>query len=152
MLIKCLILLEGTGKGLNASFNLAELLEPYRRQFVLQQLSPQTWLKKAKRVRRDWELLAESIPRDFNNLLEQLQAGKFSVRVKHPPLEKSVNRMVYGLCTSALLLASAMLWVHNIPPTIHGISILGAVGYLLAAFLATRVLWVIHRAEGRKED
>jgi ubiquinone biosynthesis protein len=151
MLIKCLIILEGTAKELNASFNLAELLEPYRRQFVLQQLSPERWLKKAKRLRRDWELLAESIPRGFNNLLDQLQSGHFSVRVKHPPLEKSVNRMVYGLCTSALLLASALLWVHEVPPKIHGISILGAAGYLVAAAMTTRLLWVI-TWERFKED
>ncbi|HTW94347.1 MAG TPA: AarF/UbiB family protein, partial [Tepidisphaeraceae bacterium] len=151
MLIKCLIVLEGTGKGLNAGFNLAELLEPFRRQFVLQQFSPEAWLRRVKRMRRDWELLAESIPRGFNNLLGQLQAGSFAVRIKHPPLERSVNRMVYGLCTSALLLASALLWIHEIPPTIHGISVLGAAGYLVAAFLATRVLWLI-RWEKRKDD
>jgi ubiquinone biosynthesis protein len=143
MLIKCLIILEGTAKGLNANFNLAELLEPYRRQFVLQQLSPETWLRKAKRLRRDWEVLAESIPRSFNNLLEQLQSGHFAVRVKHPQLEKSASRLVFGLCTSALLLASALLWIHEVPPTIHGVSVLGAAGYLVAAFLATRVLWLV---------
>ena len=98
-----------------------ELFEPYRRQFVLQQFSPETWLRKARHVRRDWELLAESIPRSFNNLLEQLQSGDFAVRIKHPPLETSVNRLVYGLCTSALLLASALLWIHEVPPTIHGV-------------------------------
>jgi ubiquinone biosynthesis protein len=152
MLIKFLILLEGTGKGLSASFNLAELLEPFRRQFVLQQFSPQTWMRKAKRLRRDWEMLAESIPRGVNNLLDQLQTGEFSLRIKHPPLEKSVNRMVAGLCTSALLLASALLWIHGVPPTIRGVSILGAAGYLVAALMATRVLWNIHRSEKRKDE
>jgi ubiquinone biosynthesis protein len=151
MLIKCLIILEGTGKGLNANFNLAELLEPYRREFVLQQFSPETLLRKAKGMRRDWLLLAESIPRQFHTLLGQLQSGNFAVRVKRSPLEEPVNRLVYGLCTSALLLASAMLWVHRVPPTIHGTSVLGAVGYLVAAFLAMRVLWVI-RWEKRRGD
>jgi ubiquinone biosynthesis protein len=151
MLIKCLIILEGTGKGLNANFNLAELLEPYRREFVLQQFSPEALFRKAKRMRRDWLLVAESLPRQFHSLLQQLQSGHFAVRVKQPAMEKSVNRLVYGLCTSALLLASAMLWVHRVPPTIHGTSILGAAGYLVAAFLATRVLWLI-RWERRKDD
>ncbi|HUO08302.1 MAG TPA: AarF/UbiB family protein [Phycisphaerae bacterium] len=152
MLIKCLIVLEGTAKGLNPSFNLAELLEPFRRQFVLQQYSPTTWLRKAKRLRRDWALLAESIPHGIKNLLDQLQSGDFSVHIKHPPLETSVNRMVYGMCTSALLIASALLWIHEVPPTIHGVSILGAAGYLIAAFLATRILWIISRSERGKED
>jgi ubiquinone biosynthesis protein len=152
MLIKCLIILEGTGRGLNAGFNLGELLAPFRREFILQQFSPETWLRKAKRIRRDWESLAESIPSDVNNLLEQLRLGHFSVRIKHPPLETSVNRLVNGLCISALLMASALLWVHQVPPTIRGVSILGAAGYLAAAFLAVRVLWLIRVTEWRKED
>jgi ubiquinone biosynthesis protein len=152
MLIKCLIELEGTGKGLNANFNLAELLEPYRKQFILQQLSPETWIRKAKRLKRDWELLADAIPRAFSSLLEQLQSGHFAVRIKHKPLETSVNRMVFGITTRALLIASAMLWVHEVPPTIHGISILGALGYLVAAGLATRVLWVVRWDKPRDDD
>ena len=151
MLIKCLILLEGTAKGLNASFNLAELLEPYRRQFMLQQLSPATWMRKAKRLGRDWESLATSTPRDLKNLLKQLQSGHFAVRIKHQPLEKSVNRMVYGMCMSTFLLASALLWIHAVPPTIHGMSLLGAMGYLIAAFLTARLLWSIS-SERRKEN
>lgn len=145
MLIRCLIVLEGTAKGLNPQFNLAELLEPYQRQFVLQQLSPQAWLRKAKRLQRDWGLLAETVPHGLTNLLEQLQSGDFAVRIKHPPLETSVDRLAYGLCTSALLLSSALLWIHEVPPTIHGVSILGAAGYLAAAFLTTRVLWLTWR-------
>jgi ubiquinone biosynthesis protein len=152
MLIKCLIILEGTGRGLNAGFNLGELLAPFRREFVLQQFSPEAWLRKAKRIRRDWESLAESIPRDVNTLLEQLQTGHFAVRIKHPPLETSVNRLVNGLCISALLIASALLWVHGVPPTIHGISVFGAAGYLVAAFLAARVLWLIRVAEWHREE
>jgi ubiquinone biosynthesis protein len=151
MLIKCLILLEGTAKGLSASFNLAELLEPFRRQFVLQQLSPEAFLRKANRLRRDWEVLAEAIPRGLDNLLEQLQAGHFAVRIKHPPLEASINRMVYGLCTSALLIASSLLWIHGVPPTIRGVSIIGLTGYLFACFLAARILWLI-RWDKPKED
>jgi hypothetical protein len=50
-----------------------------------------------------------------------------------------------------LLPASALPWIHQVPPTIHGISILGAAGHLVAAFLATRVLWLI-RWEQRKDD
>lgn len=152
MLIKCFIVLEGTAKGLSAKFNLLELIVPYQRQFTLQQYSPKTWLHKLKRLHRDWELLAESIPRGLNNLLEQLVAGDFAVHVKHPPLEASANRLAYGLCTSALLLASALLWIHAVPPTIQGISILGAAGYLVAAFLATRVLWVSRLSDRRKDE
>jgi ubiquinone biosynthesis protein len=145
MLIKCLIVLEGTAKGLHASFNLSQLLEPYRRQFVVEQLSPERWLRRANRQRHDWERLAASLPRSINGLLEQLRAGSLVVRNRHPPLETAVNRLAYGLCTSALLLASAMLWVLQAPPVIKEVSVLGAVGYVIAAILSTRLLWLIRR-------
>jgi ubiquinone biosynthesis protein len=152
MLIKCLIVLDGTARGLNAKFNLAELLEPFRHQFVLQQFSPETLLRKVNTVSRDWLALAESLPRGFQTVLEQLQVGNFGVRIKNSSLERSINRLVYGLCTSALLLSSALLWINHVPPTIRGISVLGAAGYLVAAFLATRVLWRVSRLEKHKDD
>lgn len=152
MLIKCLILLEGTAQGLNPDFNLADFLQPYRRQFVLQQLSPKTWLRKANRIRHEWASLAQSIPRSANNLLEQLQTGDFAVRINDAPLESSVNRLVAGLCTSALMLASALLWIHQVPPTIYGTSILGGVGYLVASVIAMRLLWLSRRSNHRNNS
>jgi hypothetical protein len=114
-------------------------------------MSPVRWLRETRRRRRDWELLADAIPRRVNALLGQLQTGGLTVQVKHPLLEKSANRLAYGLCASALLLASAMLWVHQVPPTIQGMSILGAAGYLVAALLATRVLWLARREKQVRE-
>jgi ubiquinone biosynthesis protein len=140
MLLKCLIVLEGTAKKLNATFNLAEFLQPYQRQMILQQLSPERWLKKAKRWRRDWEMLADTIPRGVSNLLEQLQTGNFAIRVRRSGMESSLNRLVSGLCISALLIASAMLWSSHVPPTIAGVSVIGAVGYLIAVLLTIFVL------------
>jgi ubiquinone biosynthesis protein len=147
MLIKCLIVLEGTGKSLSPKFNLAGLLEPYRNQFVLHQFSPQVLFRKAKRLHRDLEMLIETVPRGVNTVMEQLQAGKFSVRHIHPFLESAVNRLVYGLIVSVLLASSALLWSHDVPPTIHGLSVFGFLGYLLAIFLGARLIWSLHRME-----
>jgi ubiquinone biosynthesis protein len=151
MLIKCLVVLEGTSKLLSPKFNLAELLEPYRSQFVLHQFSPEVLLRKAKRLHRDFEMLIETVPRGVNNLLDQLQRGMFSVQHLHPSLESAVNRLVYGLCVSVLMAASALMWSHEVPPTIKGISVLGAAGYLVAAFLGAQLIWHIHRLEVRRK-
>ena len=45
MLIKCLILLEGTSRLLNPKFNLAELLEPWRQRLTREQFSPMPQIK-----------------------------------------------------------------------------------------------------------
>jgi ubiquinone biosynthesis protein len=154
MLIKCLIILEGTGRGLSAKFNLAELLEPFRAQFVLQQFSPERWLKKAKKMRRDWAVLADAVPRNANNLLDQLQRGQFSMRNRHPVLESALNRLAYSVCVGVLMLSSALLWGHQVPPTIRGVSVPGAAGYLASLLLLARLLLSIHRIEyaRRHED
>jgi ubiquinone biosynthesis protein len=147
MLIKCLVLLEGTGKALSADFNLAELLEPYRMIYIKQQFSPKAWLRRAQRARRDWQNLAESIPRDVAGLLDQFRRGKFSVRLNHHNLETSVHRLVNGLIASALLLSSSLMWAHAVPPTIKGVSVFGVLGYVTAIFLGVRLLIQIHTAE-----
>jgi ubiquinone biosynthesis protein len=152
MLIKCLIILEGTAKGLSPKFSLAELLEPYRQQFILQQLSPETWLRKMKKMRRDWTVLAEAVPRNANNLLDHLQGGSFSMRMRQPRVESAINRAVYGACVGLLMLSSAILWSHQVPPTIHGVSVLGAAGYILAVWLLVRLLLSIHRMEDAHSD
>jgi ubiquinone biosynthesis protein len=151
MLIKCLIVLEGTGKVLNPHFNLAGLLEPYKTQFALHQFSPQVLLRKAKRLHRDLEMLIETVPRGLNNLLSQLQGGKLAVRHLHPSLESAVNRLVYGLMISVLLASSALLWSHDVPPTIHGLSVFGFLGYLLAGFLGAQLIWTLHRLEAARK-
>jgi ubiquinone biosynthesis protein len=155
MLIKCLIVLEGTGKVLSPKFNLAGLLEPYRAQFVLNQFSPKVLLRKAKRLHRDLELLIETVPRGVNTLMEQLQSGLLSIRHLHPSLESAVNRLVYGLVISVLMASSALLWSHDVPPTIHGLSVFGFLGYLVSGVLGAQLIWQIHRLEvsrKRKKD
>ena len=142
MLLKCLIVLEGTAKKLNATFNLAEFIQPYQRQLIVQQLSPERWMKKAKRWRRDWEMLADTVPRGLSNLLEQLQTGSFSIRIRRPGMERSLNRLVSGVCISALLIASAMLWSSRVPPTLAGVSVVGAAGFLIALLMAICLLWM----------
>jgi ubiquinone biosynthesis protein len=150
MLIKCLIVLEGTAKTLNAGFSLAQLMEPYRRQFVLEQMSPAWWMRKASRRRYDWERLVESAPRGLNAVLDQLQSGNLAVLVRQPNRESAMHRLVHGLCASALLLASTLMWIYQVAPIMRGIPVLGASGCLLAVVLMLRLLWLMRREE-RKE-
>ncbi len=152
MLIKCLIVLEGTGRALSPKFSLAGLLEPYRTQFVLHQFSPQVLLKKAKKLHRELDVLMEAVPRGLNNLLEQLQAGKFAVRLMDPPLESAVNRLVYGVYISVLLLSSSLLWSHQVPPTIRGTSVIGCVGFIAAIVLGAKMMWSIRRLNTSKRN
>ena len=54
MLIKVLVMLEGTARELNPQFNLAQILEPHKKMIVKRRLSPVRLMKKARRNAADW--------------------------------------------------------------------------------------------------
>jgi ubiquinone biosynthesis protein len=142
MLIKCLILLEGTGQLLSPDFNLAELLEPWRQRFVRQRFSPRARLREIRRLYTDWERTAEEFPKVVSRLMDRVEQGKFAIHVEHEHLKSAVNRLVVGLFISALLVSSAILIARDMPPLVWGVSVVGLIGYVIAAFFGFRMLWV----------
>jgi ubiquinone biosynthesis protein len=142
MLIKCLMLLEGTGRLLSPAFSLAELLAPWRKKFLWRRFSPQARLKNARQLYSDFERMAESVPRVVSNLVDRFEAGKFVLRMEHRHLKAAANRLVVGLLVSSLLLASALLIAHSVRPLLFGLSIPGVAGYLVALLLGCRMIWV----------
>ncbi|MCP4687061.1 MAG: AarF/ABC1/UbiB kinase family protein, partial [Desulfobacterales bacterium] len=62
MLIKVLVMLEGTSRQLDRDFNLAEMLQPYFASAIQRRLSPNRILNKLKRSYQDWERLIDALP------------------------------------------------------------------------------------------
>jgi ubiquinone biosynthesis protein len=147
MLIKLLVMLEGTAQLLTPDFNLLEVLAPLQQRMMLRRFSPLRQAKKARRIYGDLEQLVEVAPRRLKDLLTQMQSGKFDVHLDHRGLEPSVNRLVYGLITSALIVGSSLMLSADVLP-VYGVSAPGAAGFLLAALLASR-LWRAIRKSGR---
>ena len=151
MLIKCMILLEGTGRLLSPTFSLAGLLAPWRSKFVNQRFSFQARLKKFKQMYFDWERLAQSLPHVIFNAMDRLEDGQFAVRLEHQNLKSAVDRLVGGLFISSLLVSSAMLIGHDVPPNVWGISIPGLAGYLVALFFGVHLISA-YRTKGNMDD
>jgi ubiquinone biosynthesis protein len=86
-------------------------------------------LGRLHRTYRDWERLAESLPRDLNDVLKRVRDGTFSFHLYHRHLDPVINRLVLGVITAALLVSSALLWSMKAPPLIAGVSVFGAAGY-----------------------
>jgi ubiquinone biosynthesis protein len=140
LLLKTLVMLEGTSRLLHPQFNLAELIQPYAGRAIKRRLSPRRWLRKLQRGARDWNRLLEAMPRDLTEILKRMRSGQLEIRHEHRRLEATVNRLVLGILTAALLVGSAALWSSAAPPSIQGVSVPGVVGYLLAVVLGFRLL------------
>jgi ubiquinone biosynthesis protein len=109
-------------------------------------MSPARRLRKAKRVFFDAQRLAEVFPRRIYEFLEQLRDGRFDVHLDHRGLEPSVNRLVLGMLASALFLGSSLMLSRQLPPLLFGVSVVGAVGCLLALALSVRLLRAINKS------
>jgi ubiquinone biosynthesis protein len=151
LLLKVLILLEGTSRQLNPGFSLIALMQPYQRKVLWRRLSPDRYWQKLRRLAHEWEVLGEVLPRSLVDILQQMQKGRFDVRLEHERLEPAVNRLVWGLLTGALFLGSAWLWSYRAPPLLGGVSVPGVLGCALSFALGLRLLWAI-RKSGRLED
>jgi ubiquinone biosynthesis protein len=141
MLIKVLVMLEGTVRMLEPTFSLMELIQPFQQKMLRRRLSPGRQVRKMRRIYSEIELLAEVLPRRLRDILQQVESGKFDVHLDHRGLEPSVNRLVLGMMTSALFLGSTLLISRTVWP-LFGVSVPGALGLMLSVFLG----WRLHRA------
>ncbi|TWT49287.1 putative protein kinase UbiB [Rubripirellula amarantea] len=139
MLLKVLVMLEGTSQQLSPSFSLAEIIEPYGQQAMLRRFSPRRLYKRIRSNVDDWEHLMGILPKDAADILHNLKRGKFDVHLQHRRLEPVVNRLVMGILTAALFVGSASLCSNEVPPTIYGYSVPGFVGCAVAIVMGYRI-------------
>lgn len=151
LLLRVLVMLEGTGRRLAPNFNLVELLEDYSRSGMWQRLSPRRAFHQLLSTLQDWDDVFRTLPRHLGHLLRRLQRQELVVQLSHQHLEPSVNRLVFGLIISALFVGSAMLWAAKAPPLWNDISIFGAAGFIISAISAYRLLRAIQHS-GKLED
>ena len=145
LMLKVLVMLEGTAQRLQPDFSLMEVLEPYQRKIVSRRLSPARQMRKAKRLAYEMQQLAEVVPRRLRDILQQVQSGRFDVHLDHRGLEPSVNRLVLGMLTSALFLGSVLLVTHQVWP-FREVSVPGALGMALSAAMGLRLLRAIGKS------
>lgn len=148
LLIKVLVMLEGTGRQLNPDFHLAELLAPFYKRMTQRRLSPREVFRRMRRSYRDWDQFFKVLPRDLVELLRQARRGTLDVHLQHRRLDSVANRLAYAMLTAALFLGSTQLWAQQIPPLLWNTSVPGVAGTLLALWLGTRLLRSIHRSGG----
>ena len=146
LLIKVLIMLEGTSRLLNPHFSLIEVMRPFQKRLIWRRLSPERHLQRVRRFVQNWQHLGEVLPRNLISILEQVNKGSIEVHLEHQRLEPSVNRLVLGMLTSALFVGSTLLWSYRAPPLIADISVLGVIGCLASLGLGLRLLWAIRKS------
>ena len=94
--------------------------------------------------------LLQMAPASLSEVVRQMEAGKLTLQTRIPEidearnqLERSTNRLSFGILTASMILASSVILQVKLPPLLWGYSALGLVGFGLATFFAARLLWAI---------
>ena len=116
LLVRCLVTLEGVGRDIDPSFNLAAELAPFMERIVTERYNPRRMLDRLTDETRMLAGLARDIPRYIGRSLEKLSKDELKVQFEHTGLDKlitevdrSSNRVVIGVVMASLIISSSLV-------------------------------------------
>ena len=151
LLLRVLVMLEGTVRALDPNINFPALLQPYYLSSVLRKISPDYVLRRLYRSWEEWDRLLDTFPQRLDDLLDLANRGTFQIHLEHQRLDTVVNRLVYGIVLAALFLGSSLLWSFKVPPVYREYSIVGVGGVLVSFLFGVRLLRAIWKS-GNLQD
>lgn len=146
LLIRVLMLLEGSSQLLDRSFSISEAIEPYTNKIRMRRFHPKRIGRNITKSLTAWDRLISSLPADLETLIDQMRSGNFDINLQHRHLDAVVNRLVYGVLTAAMLLGGSMLLSSKVPPLINDFSIIGGGFIAVSGMLGYKLLRAINKS------
>ena len=142
MLIRSMIILEGIIAELSPDVNIISLVISYvkdnSKNYLFNNISMKDLFIKWYKVSK--------IPEKLVELTNTFTKGRAKVNLKidnnkyMDEFNKMINRLSFSLIIAGMIVGSSIIINSNPGPKIHGVSIIGLVGYLVSAILG---LWLL---------
>ena len=152
MVIRTITMVDDVGRSLDPGFNTTEILKPYAKRMLIDNLKPENLSRKTLEYYIDTQNLTKKIPNSLLNLLNVLEDGKLKLSLEYAELEKlmtmlsrMVNELVLAIITAALLVGSSLIMQTNKGILIMGYPFLGFVGFIFSAMLGIVLIIMIIR-------
>ncbi|MBN1157061.1 AarF/ABC1/UbiB kinase family protein, partial [Candidatus Woesearchaeota archaeon] len=149
LLAKCVITVESVAMALDPDFNFMQEATPFIEELEEHMRSPRTILKKVLSTTTSFRDLILNLPRQANELATGLKEGEHAIKTIQGDLEtltseldRSSNRIAYGLLITAFLLSASYLLSHP-QPKLLGFPLLSGIGFTLAGILLGMLLFSI---------
>jgi ubiquinone biosynthesis protein len=150
LMFKAMITMEGLGRQYDPEFRVVDHLQPMLRRVLTDRHRPDEMVKRGRNTLTDFLNIVGDIPRDIARLVRDARRGKIRIDLDLKRLDqfgrdlhRTIDRATMGIMTASLVIGSAI--VMNVPdgPTLMGIPVLTAVGFMgyVAAFVNS--VWVI---------
>lgn len=142
LLIRALVILEGVIASIAPDIKIIDIAIPYVKDnnkfSFLKNLDSNTLLIYTYSFIKD----SFRLPSKIIELSESIITGRAKLQLEHKnlnapinELNKGINRLVFGLIISSMIIGSSTILNSNIGPKIYNISLIGITGFLTAAFM-----------------
>ncbi len=144
LMLKALGTVEAVGRALDPDFDMVAKARPFIEQVLLDRYKPQRVAEDVGDLAAQGLRFLQQFPRDLLELAGMLRQQKLGLQVRLDALdrvleahERNSNRVALSIVVAALIVGSALIVNSGAPPLVHGLSLIGVVGFLAAAFLGT---------------
>jgi len=148
LLIRAVITLEGVGRSLDPKFNLATEIAPFVERIVHRRYEPQRVMERTLSDAKAVIGAMHDLPGQLGRTLQKLATDDLRIQLEHRKLDdfvtefdRSSNRIVVGLITSSLIVASALVLRSG-----TGGYWLSAFSFLASCLFGAWVVWGIMRS------
>ena len=145
---KTIMTLEGVAIEYDPDFKIIETAKPFIEKIILKRKSPLYALKSFVHSIDRYRKFAEEFPEKAEKVLDKIQRGTIKVDIEDTDIKKlaleidrSSNRVAYGLLIAALLITSSILMNIQKGPTILGIPVLSFFSFFFASIF-TFILFI----------
>jgi ubiquinone biosynthesis protein len=147
LLGKAIVTMEGVGRQLDPDFDMVSIARGYAREYILSRFKPAHIKGRIEDIASDLVYLLRELPGDLQLILKKATKGRLKLEFQHRGLDtfisemdKSSNRLSFGLIVAALIIGSSLVTLSDKGPHLLGLPLFGVAGFLLAGLLG---LWLI---------
>ncbi len=142
ILVRGIVITEGVLFKISPDLALMDLIIPYikshNKNLIFKDFDLDELLLHSFKFLRD----SSSAPSKFIELSDSLISGRAKIQLNHNNLDqpiknlhRMVNRMVFAVIISSMIVGSSLILRTNIGPKIYNISIIGISGFIIAALM-----------------
>ncbi|MEW6263408.1 MAG: AarF/ABC1/UbiB kinase family protein [Thermodesulfobacteriota bacterium] len=152
LLIKALTTIEGLARRLDPGLDLVAKAEPFVKKVQAERYHPHRLAGDLWDYGKELLDILKEMPADLRGLLRLARNGKIKIEIE--PLgwehmrvtqDRTSNRLSFAIVLAGLIVGSSLVIQSGIPPTWHGIPVIGLAGYIVAGLMGFWLLITILR-------
>lgn len=152
LLIKALTTIEGLARRLDPDLDIIAKATPYVKKVQMERYHPRRLAVDIFEYGAGLVEVLKDVPVEVRTLLRLARQGKLKIDVEQRGLdhqlltqERTSNRLAFAIVLGALIIGSSVIVHSGLPPTWHGVPVIGLVGFLVAGLMGFWLLISILR-------